>query len=347
MISYSGARVICLLSLVTLFSARSIAQTAFETQLASLNKAIVNRESYNQDKRRAELIASFPAQLRTETNLAIVTPSSGDSNRAIGAALTDIVDSLATGTAAVYTGSGLTQLNVQIQQNESTWKSTHIRNGFDKTRPFLDVAGNILVGASLVLTSQKNSPGGAKASGIAGIAALTAGSLLQHFLGSKQSQLDSAAGTVNGISVDIAQLEFSRAAYDDLDLRYKTAKGYYDNARSLLPVLRDLLARCKAVRDNPAGITDDDLRKLVDDVSAARDRFEKTSDFVDVYTKQLADAYTTYEDSYPVLKSQLDPLLTQIKSFRDDYHTNIEQAFLADFPKFAGLLIDLRAKIGT
>ena len=152
----AGSKRLLLFAIGFLTCGGSRAQTAFEQQLSNLNRAIVSRENYNKDKRKAEFAESIPAQLRTQLNFTAGAPNPGDSNRAIGTALTDIVDTLATGTAAVYAGAGLTQLNVHIAQTESTWKSDHVRNGFDKARPFLDIAGNLLVGASLVLTSQGN-----------------------------------------------------------------------------------------------------------------------------------------------------------------------------------------------
>lgn len=335
---------------LTLLATEAYPQTAFQTQLRALADATKQRRTYEQDRRTAEVVSSLSSRYGFKAAGAVPAPASAESTRNIGIALTDIVETIETGTAAVFTGAGLTALNENITKNESTWQSQHIRNGFDKAKPYFDIGGNILVGASLILSSKANGQAGISSSkgaaGVAGVVALAAGSLLQHFLGSKTSQLDSAAGTVNGIQVDLAQLEFSRAAYDDLELRYQTAKRYYDQAKAQVPPLLALLARCKAARDNPNNVADDDLRQLIDDVSAARDTYGKSADFVDVFTKQLADAYQRYKTTYPVLAPQLDPLIGQIQMFQSDYDTSIQKGFLADFPKFASELADLRAEVG-
>lgn len=351
---FRGVVILCVLAVTVNTRVYAQQRTAFQLQLDALSNAIQERKDYNQKL--------FTVQVNNQVNRALgrteaaaASPDHDQSTKDIAHALGSIVQTLETADNGVFVGSGIAGIEITYNQTTSTWRSDHVRNFFDKARPILHVAGSVLTATSFALTA-KNPTGsnsvtsGRGLSGILGMAAIAAGTTLQYFGGANHSTLQKDAGTiktaVSSIQSDIAQMELSRVAYNDLKLRLDTANKYYTEAAALVDPLTEAKIKCDDMYDHPGNYTDDAVLAVIDQVSAANDKYAQIADFVDIYTDQLNKAYKNYADTFPVLASQIAPAQASLQSFVDNFNSQIKAKFLKDLPTFSKQLSDLRAKVG-
>jgi hypothetical protein len=345
-----------LLILVAGLTSYAAAQTSsFELHLNELQKAATTHRDIGTQHQAMAVLKAMQAHvaakspnstLNTELSALDVTPAPENHND-IAIDISNVLDDVAVGLGSVFTGSGIAQLDITIQGDESAWKSDYVRRGFDHVKPWLDWAGTGLTGASLLLSANGTNgiTGSKKATAIGGAGILIISSILQRTIGAKD--LNNAAGTVNGVSVNVAQIMMSREAYNQLQTRLDIATKYYNSARDQIQPLQVLRDKARILSKSSSHPTKADLLDLLDKTEAARQQFLSVADFVDVYTNDLENLYKSYAAKYAPLKDELTKEAKAIHTFRDNYNSNIRDILLKNFSSYASTLADLRTQLNS
>lgn len=350
-IQFRAVALLCMTGVILSGTAQSQDRSPFQRKLDDLSTAINERQTYNQ--------ASFKYLVKSQVNtelgrvaLAEAPPDSKPSTKDTVYTLSGILGELETGDTLVFGASGIAGVDLAYSDTTSPWKSDQLRNGFDRTKPFLDIAGTILTSTSFALTA--SNPNGSNSvtsgrslSGIIGIAAIGLGSALQYFKGANSSELQQKEAKVtsatNTIQADIAQVQLSRLAYNDIQIRLKTVNTYYTKAVALVDPLANAKDNCDKMFANPDKYKDSDVLALIDQISELNTQYQQIADFVQTYTDQLGTSYKNYVGQFPVLAPQIAPAQQSLQTFVSEFHAQIEAKFLKDLPTLSTKLIQLRA----
>ena len=269
----------------------------------------------------------------------------------------DFLYTVVIGTASTFTGAGIANQEIRLQQVTSPWRSDKLRNGVDKVKPWTDALGAVSLGLATVAGTSDGPSAQSKILGISGGALIAGLAILKQLAGSNEDKVWSHVRTgLDSLQTQVDQIYLSRQAYNEIEIRRALANRYYKNAGSLLDslkLIRDSLVGVTRVADSPALQADAakqdalaaGLVELTDRLFATVAAYEGVVSFVDEYANNLIITYGRYKAAFPLLAPQFATAEAEVVAFQTAFIKNIKGPWLDALPRYRVALADLRTEM--
>lgn len=269
---------------------------------------------------------------------------------------TAFLNVLVVGSVATFTGSGIAHQEITLQKTTAPWNNEHLRNEYDKAKPWTDGFGALAVGFSFIFQNN-GSPNTAKLLGGGGGLVMALGTILKAAAGTHEDKLLAAVGqNLDSLRDQVDQISLSRQAYDELEIRRTLANTYSNRADTLLVALErlrdtaDVLAIAADAVSPQTPLNDvlavrARMTNLIDKLFAQVTAYDAVVNFVDDYTENLLVSYGRYRQRFPNLAPQFVTGEAELTRFRTRFYQRIKRPWLDQLPRYRVALADLRTEL--
>jgi len=245
---------------------------------------------------------------------------------------------------AAFASFAIGDLELGVQRRTSAWDNAALRNGYDAYASATRLAGPLLLGGAVILSTRAGTRNAVIGLSAAAAAGLVSGEALRLWRGASSQEARQRPR-----AAALAQLDLSRRAYDDIRIRQLLYQQRRGQAQSLLAELDPLAAQAAALQasfERSGTIT----RQQADTVVALIDRAVELSDRYGALFGAARDAAAelragcaVYAAAYPELAPALAPEIARIDSFSVQYDRLVYAPVIAKLPLMKEKLFRWRA----
>ncbi len=244
-----------------------------------------------------------------------------------------------------FASAAIGDLELGMQQRTAVWDNAELRNAYDTYASATRLAGPLLLGTAVALSSC----GTGNCDIVIGLSAaaaigLVSGEALRLWRGASPRERGEQAN--RGPQ---AQLDLSRRAYDDIRIRQLLYQQHRGQAQAMLAELDPLMAQAAGLQaefERSGTITRqqaDTVVVLIDRTIELSDRYGALFGAVRNAAAELRAGCVVYAAAYPGLSATLAPEIARIDSFSAQYDRLVYAPVIAKLPLMKEKLFRWRA----